>query len=112
MIRSTPDRSEPTLTRMLEKGDALGYVASYRPAGDGRIACDRHGVVFRAEELAVHRTKRFEGVTNPDDEQILVVGAHDHAGGPCLGSLVLTYGPMAAADDADILWKITTPPRG
>jgi hypothetical protein len=69
------------------------------------LACDR---TVPAGDVEVHALYRLEGASEPDEE-VAVVAVTCPA---CSvgSSLVLHYGPMASAEEADVLAALPDPP--
>lgn len=76
-----------------------GYTETFRVVAGGRIACASCADERDPEELRVDHTGRYEGVSDPGDEQLLLALSC----GPCgrRGTLTMAYGPTASADEAE-----------
>lgn len=96
---SAPPAPE-TVTEALALLEAEGYTASFT-VRDGRVLCRACGEAHDAVTAVVERIYRFEGASDPDDEEIVfalrcpVCGAR--------GTLVSAYGPGADPDALDAL---------
>jgi hypothetical protein len=70
----------------------------------GGIRGTKTGMLHRPEELMIVIIERFEGISNPDDEAI-VLGLLCHAHG-CRGTFVAPYGKDMPSADATWIRKI------
>lgn len=89
-----------TLTDVLAQLEADGFTGQFRAAEDGRVECEACRVHFDGADLVPNGFERLEGESDPADMMLVVAGhcpACDAA-----GTLVLTYGPMAAENDAAV----------
>lgn len=75
-----------------------GYDKDYEVAEGGAIDCGCDET-HPAGEYTVEEEFRYEGQTNPGDEEVLIAAA---APCGCKGVLTLAYGPTASADEADV----------
>lgn len=89
-----------TLTDAVRSLVASGYEADYR-IEDGRLNCTTCGHSHDAEGAVVERMYRFEGMSNPDDQSI-VLGLRCPVCG-LRGVLVSGYGPSADPEELDVL---------
>ncbi len=94
---------ESTLTGALEKWRAAGYRTDFSadPAG---LRCGACGTVHDPSVARVDHLERFEGASNPDDEEILLAITCSHCA--TKGVLVAAYGPSASAAEAAVLTQI------
>lgn len=81
-----------------------GYTAQFTVVEGGRIGTQAGGRTFEPEELVIDHLHRYEGVTNPGDEELLV--ALSAADGSIRGTLTLAYGPYATADEAEVARRL------
>ncbi len=96
-------RAEPIDTELNPRGDVVqdwrdeGYTSDFEVTTGGAIACGC-GETHPPEEFTIEHEFRYEGHSNPGDEEILVA-----ATAPCgdRGTLTLAYGPTASADEAE-----------
>ena len=73
-----------------------GYEAQMAIDESGNIVSgDRH---WTADEVTVERTIRFEGMSDPDDESMVMAVRTDDGS---TGTLTLPYGPDATGSQAD-----------
>jgi hypothetical protein len=94
---------EPTtLAGTVEQLRGRGYTASFEPSTHGLRVAGRERI-YRAEELSIRESYRFEGVSDPDDQS--VVYAIEAADGT-RGVLVDAFGPYADPAVAQVLQDI------
>jgi hypothetical protein len=70
----------------------------------GGIRGARSGLLHQPEDLAISLIERFEGISNPDDETIvlaLICKAHG-----CRGTYVAPFGKDMSSTDATLIRKI------
>lgn len=89
-----------TLTDVLAELEADGFTGQFRAAEDGRVECEGCQVHFDGSDLVPNGFERLEGESDPADMMLVVAGRCPACDGA--GTLVLTYGPMAPADDAAV----------
>jgi nucleotide-binding universal stress UspA family protein len=85
----------------LRRFRAEGYERSFAVEPLGRIGDG--DVSFDAAEAKVHAVARFEGMSNPDDESMLL--ALEGPGGE-RGTFAVPYGPSAGADDLAVIRRL------
>jgi hypothetical protein len=95
-VPPAPDTSTEAL-QILERD---GYTASFT-VRDGRVGCGICGDDHEATSAIVERIYRFEGMSNPGDEEI-VFGLHCPVC-DARGTLVSAYGPSADPEELDVL---------
>jgi hypothetical protein len=105
-VRNLSGRQE-TLREAMERLHACGYDHDFtvEPAG---LRDRETGRVFAPEDMLIDEVVRFEGITDPGDEAILL--GLRHAGGIVRGTLATAYGPPAEPEEAEILQRL--PPAG
>ena len=94
------DRQPATLTEALDQLRAQGYTVDFYATEAGQLECLRCGTTMDPADVQVDVTIRFEGDTNPDDEDI-VFGLVCDAG--CKGTYSAAYGPSAPPADAAVV---------
>jgi len=99
-----PHRLE-TVTDALVRLRSAGYTADFSATDDGRLACSSCGRTMNPAEVHVDETIRFEGDTNPDDQDI-VVALHGDCSCGCRGTYTAAYGPSTPVNDADVLRQL------
>lgn len=85
-----------TMSDAIKSLEQDGFSAQFSIDDAGRIIGSDG--TWSADELTVERTIRFEGMSNPDDESMVMAirtndGLH--------GTLVLPYGPDISGEQAD-----------
>lgn len=98
-------RTEPLDTELRPREDVLrgwreeGYPEALTVVPGGAVTCTCEAGRHPAGELAVASEFRYEGMSAPGDEELLVAATT-----PCgrRGTLTLGYGPSASADDAEL----------
>lgn len=81
--------------------EARGFRSNFEPRPDGQVRCSACSAVRGARGMQVLARARVEGVSDPDDEQ-LVLGVRC-PNCSVLGTLLLAYGPRAGRVDAQVL---------
>ena len=99
-----PHRLE-TVTDALVRLRSAGYTADFSATYDGQLACSSCGRTMNPAEVHVDETIRFEGDTNPDDQDI-VVALHGDCSCGCRGTYTAAYGPSTPVNDADVLRQL------
>lgn len=95
-----PPVAPETVTEALRILEADGYTGAF-DVREGRVRCHACGDLHEANGAIVERIYRFEGMSDPDDEEIVfglrcpVCGAR--------GALVSAYGPNADPEELDAL---------
>lgn len=95
-----PPVAPDTVTEALKILAADDYTGAFDVRG-GRVRCHACGDLHEANGAVVERIYRFEGMSDPDDEEIVfglrcpVCGAR--------GTLVSAYGPNADPEELDAL---------
>ncbi|HEY4333999.1 MAG TPA: hypothetical protein VGM78_15565 [Ilumatobacteraceae bacterium] len=98
---AAPEPGETTLVDVLDSYADGGFASSFVVTEDAHIECVACGVVSPSSRVQMSSLRRLEGESDPDDMMAVVAlmcpacGAH--------GTVTLGYGPMASAQDADVL---------
>jgi copper chaperone CopZ len=103
----TPPHRLETVTDALARLRAAGYTADFSATDDGQLACLGCERTMDPTEATVHETIRFEGDTNPDDQDIVFAL---HCVGGCAGTYTAAYGPSAPPNDANVLRQLARNP--
>lgn len=101
MIKEANDRTTymTDLVHCLEKLVARGYKDDYK-VKDGKLHCLTSGLSFQQQDIKAVNFYRFEGVTNPDDMEILyAIQTNDGR----KGTLVDAYGFYADTELGDFM---------
>jgi hypothetical protein len=81
-----------------------GYTLDFNIAFD-KITCAQNGACLNPSEFEITETYRFEGETNPSDEDVVyAVESKDHQ---MKGVLTSAYGIYADTINADMLKKLS-----
>ncbi len=92
-----------TITDALTRLRTDGYTADFSATAQGDLACQRCNLTMHPTDVQVDHTIRFEGDTNPDDQDI--VFAIQCACG-CKGTYSAAYGAATPPDDAVVLRQL------
>lgn len=92
-----------TVVAALEGLKAKGYTLDFNIAFD-KIICKANDICLNPGQFEITEVHRFEGDTNPDDEDI--VYAIEAKDGSVKGTLTSAYGMYADGIDADLLKKL------
>lgn len=96
----------PTQTEELARLRLAGYVADLWLDEDGRIASSSRA--WGVDEVAADELVRFEGMSNPDDEALMMaVTIEQGDGDPVRGVLSFPYGPDASGPQADTIRRLS-----
>lgn len=85
-----------------------GFEEQFRVKPGGLVECISCGQASPAKSFRVDSQKRVEGVSDPDDESLVV--AVECPSCHAKGTLTLAYGPRAGRDEAAVLGDLP-PPR-
>ena len=94
---------ERNLSDIVDRLTKAGYTETFRGDPDG-IRALRSGWVHKPQDLVVEQIERFEGVTDPEEEAI-VLALHCPAHG-CRGTYVAPYGNNMSSIDGELIAKI------
>ena len=83
---------------------AKGYTLDLNIAFD-KIICNENGLCLNPNEFEIMEVYRFEGDTNPDDED--VVYAIESKDGTIKGSMTSAYGLYADEISSDLIEKLS-----
>lgn len=81
-----------------------GYTADFEVIEGGKVTSVETDRTYEPEELQVDRMHRYEGVTDPGDEELLLAVTCPESG--TRGTLTLAYGATASADEAEVARRI------
>ncbi|MGG9963753.1 phosphoribosylpyrophosphate synthetase [Ferruginibacter sp. SUN106] len=96
--------SYDTLTDALKDLKARGYEIDFNIAFD-KIVCSKNETVLNPHEFEIVEVYRFEGDTNPDDED--VVYAVESKDGTVKGSITSAFGTYAESISTDMIRKLS-----
>ena len=97
------DAQLETVTDALTRLRANGYTADFFATDQGDLACQGCSKTMHPTDVQVDHTIRFEGDTNPDDQDI--VFAIQCACG-CKGTYSAAYGAATPPEDAAVLQQL------
>lgn len=108
MARPNPQTDGLRLDESHARLEKKGFEAQFRVKPGGSLLCLACQQASPAKSFRVHSQKRVEGVSDPDDQSLVVALACPscHA----KGTLTLAYGPRAGAEEAQVLGDLP-PPR-
>ncbi len=92
-----------TLSQAVDRLTAHGYTDDFRAEPEGMRAVVA-GVLYRPELLVVEEVGRFEGISDPADEAI-VLAVHCREDGP-KGTYTVAFGPGVGALDAEMMHRL------
>ncbi len=92
-----------TLSQAIDRLTAQGYTDEFRAEPDGMRAIVA-GVLYRPELLVVEEVARFEGISDPADEAI-VLALHCREDG-IKGTYTVPFGPGMGALDAEMMHRL------
>jgi hypothetical protein len=93
-----------TVVAALQGLKLKGHTLDFNLAFD-KIICNENGVCLNPDEFEITEVYRFEGATNPDDED--VVYAIESKDGSIKGSLTSAYGPYADSISSEMVQKLS-----
>ena len=102
-----PEHRLETLTDALTRLRADGYLSDFFATDHGVLTCRGCGRSMDAADVQVDHTIRFEGDTNPDDQDIVLA---IECGCGCKGIYSAAYGPSTPPEDAAVLRKLARKP--
>jgi len=90
-----------TLTEVLAGYAEGGFTSGFSVAENTRLECLTCGEESPASEVRMSSLRRLEGASDPDD--MVAVVALTCPNCSAQGTVVLGFGPMASAEDSDVL---------
>lgn len=81
-----------------------GYARQFTVVDGGRVGVQDGDETFAPDELTIDHLHRYEGTTNPGDEELLV--ALSSRDGRLKGTLTLAYGTYASSDEAEVARRL------
>ena len=101
-------RDASTITDVLHTLESDGYVGQFRARSGALLECATCHELTRAGTIGVDQMRRLEGASDPDD--MLVVAALTCPSCGTRGTVVLGYGPISSAEDADVVAALDEAP--
>lgn len=102
------DHRLETVTDALTRLRDDGYTADFYATDQGELTCQGCNRTMNPADVQVDHTIRFEGDTNPDDQDILF--ALRCACG-CMGTYSAAYGPASPPEDTTVLRQLAHAPH-
>jgi hypothetical protein len=90
-----------TITDAMQRLETEGYVGQFAARDGGMLLCFTCRQESPAAGVQLHRLLRTEGASDVADETAIVALTCPRCG--TRGTVVLTYGPEAPPDDAEVL---------
>jgi hypothetical protein len=94
---------ERKMSDVVDRLTHAGYVDTFTGEAGG-IRGTKTGHLHSPQDLEIEKIERFEGISNPEDET-LVMALHCKVHG-CLGTYVVPYGKDMPSADATLIRKI------
>ncbi|HYE97253.1 MAG TPA: hypothetical protein VEJ18_00015 [Planctomycetota bacterium] len=94
---------ERNLADVVDRLTRAGYTDSFTGTPEG-VKALRNGWVHKPQELQVDQVARFEGVTDPEEEALVL--ALSCAAHGCRGTYVVPYGKNMSSVDGELISKI------
>jgi len=101
MADNFPPSDDTTLIDVLEGYSEGGFSSSFVATEDSQIECIKCGTVSSPSAVSMSSLRRLEGASDPAD--MVAVVALTCPACHTKGTLVLGFGPMATAQDSDVL---------
>jgi hypothetical protein len=97
-------KSYDTVTEALQDLKSKGYSVDFNIAFD-KLICSNNKICLNPNEFEITAVYRFEGDTNPDDED--VVYAIESKDGKIKGTLTSAYGMYAESISNEMIQKLS-----
>jgi hypothetical protein len=97
-------QSYETVTEALKDLRGKGYSVDFNIAFD-KIICSNNQICLNPDEFEITATYRFEGETNPSDEDVIY--AIESKNGKVKGTMISAYGMYAETLSTDMLKKLS-----
>jgi hypothetical protein len=101
MTTPRPPSDNTTLQEVLAGYEGAGFTAQFTSAPEGLLRCSACTSVVEAKRVKMHSMRRLEGASDPGDMMAVVALTCPVCGAS--GTSVLGFGPMASAEDSDVL---------
>ncbi len=103
-------RDASTLIEVISVFEDAGFRGQFVVHDGARLECSACRSQFDVADARVHALRRLEGASDPDD--MLAVAAVVCPVCAARGTVVLGYGPVASAEDAEALAALEPPQPG
>jgi hypothetical protein len=97
-------KSYDTVTEALQDLKSNGYTVDFNIAFD-KLVCSNNKICLNPDEFEITAVYRFEGDTNPDDED--VVYAIESKDGKIRGTMTSAYGMYAESISTEMIRKLS-----
>lgn len=97
----TQSSDDSTVLEVIEGYGSKGFTGDFFVETEQTVRCGECQSVLSATRLVMHSLRRFEGASDPDDMQVVIATTCPVCSSN--GTMALSYGPMASAEDAAIL---------
>ena len=104
MPNTTEENHESTMVDVLEAYALGGFGTSFVVTDDSQLDCVECGAVSQPASVSMSSLRRLEGASDPDD--MVAVVAITCPACNARGTAVLGFGPMATAQDSDVLQRL------
>ncbi|HEY1097279.1 MAG TPA: hypothetical protein VGF99_00060 [Myxococcota bacterium] len=98
---SSLDTSARTITQELRDLDRNGVTESFRVLPKSQLRCEHCGMAHAAKTMTLLDVRRLEGASDPTEMAAVLTLRCGHCQGE--GSCVVSFGPMASAEDQDVM---------
>lgn len=92
-----------TILEATKRLRADGYVSDFSATDDGLLLCHGCGATHDPEDLAIDEVVRYEGVSDPDDQEILFAL---ECGCGQRGLYTSAFGPTTSIGDVAVLRRL------
>jgi NAD-dependent dihydropyrimidine dehydrogenase PreA subunit len=103
-VTRIPVPEERSLLTLLDAFQNAGFVDEFHSRPGGTVECGSCHETHPAESLELHALERLEGDSDPAEMVAVCAVVCPSCG--TRGTLVLTYGPEATADDIEVLARL------
>lgn len=105
-VAAPADHPLETVTDALTRLRAEGFTNDFSATSQGGLACSGCLATMDPAATRVHETVRFEGDSNPDDQDIVLAISCSSG---CKGVYSAAYGPATPPNDIAVLQKLARP---
>lgn len=100
-VNPPPVPDATTVIELLARYEAQGVVTSFSTVTGAGLRCGACRTVSEAASVEVTALSRVEGSSDPDDMAAVAVVTCPWCS--MAGTVVMSYGPLASAEDSDVL---------
>lgn len=102
------DATDPRATT-IDEWRERGWTGTFRVRDDATLECSQCQGSYPPGEVRVDHVGRHEGISNPDDEELLLALTCRSCGHR--GTVTLGYGPYASEAEAEVARRLVDRPR-